>query len=66
MNKLQGYRVWIGIASTIIGVTGLAQFITPAQFTEVADLIFKLFGILMMVYGNIKSHQKIEELGGYK
>ena len=65
-NKLKGYRVWIGIGAMIIGATGLANYITPDDFEKLVSLIFEIAGMLIAVYGNIKAHQKIKELGGYK
>lgn len=66
MKKLESFKTWIGIGATIIGITGLAQFITPENFEKLVNAIFTIAGILVTVYGNYKSHQKIEELGGYK
>lgn len=66
MKKFEGLRVWIGLAATVIGMTGLANYITPVQFQTLADLLLQVAGILVAVYGNIKAHQEINKLGGYR
>ena len=62
MNILEGYKTWIGIAVTIIGLTGLAKFITPEQFQTAVNEIADVVGIALTVYGNYQAHKKIKEL----
>ena len=62
---MQGYKTWIGIIITIMGVFGLGYLVTGDQLAQVVDSALKIFGILMTIYGNYKAHQEIKELKSY-
>ena len=53
---LKGYKTWVGIVITILGVAGVSKYVTPDQMNEVADIIIKLVGIGITIYGNYDSH----------
>lgn len=59
---LNGYKTYIGLALTILGVCGLGYLITPSQAGDLVDSVLKIVGIVLSVYGNYKAHQKIETL----
>lgn len=59
---LDGKRTWIGLAVTIIGVTGLSKYIAPDQATALLDALFQVVGIAIAIIGNAKAQGKITEL----
>lgn len=59
---LQGYRTYIGIVITILGMTGAAKIVTTDQMSQLADLIIQIIGIAVTIYGSYKAHQKIKEI----
>ena len=62
MEILQGYKTWIGLVITILGMTGVANLVTTDQMSQLADLILQIAGLVVAVYGNYKAHQKISDL----
>ncbi len=62
MEILQGYKTWIGLVITILGMTGVAKLVTTDQMSQLADLIMQIAGLVIAVYGNYKAHQKIDKL----
>ncbi len=62
MEILQGYKTWIGLVMTILGFVGVFKFVTQEQVAQLFDLIFQIAGLVVAIYGNHKSHQRIGEL----
>lgn len=61
---MEGYKTYAGIIITILGAIGIADKLGGTeQLSSLVDGIFQVIGIVLAIYGNIKSHQKIETLG---
>lgn len=58
---LSGYKTWIGIVITIVGMTGISKFVTSDQLNEIVDLVAKLVGIGIAIYGNWDAHKRLKE-----
>ena len=50
-HLLEGKKTYIGIIVLGLGALGATQFITAAEVAETYDLILKLAGIVIAVYG---------------
>jgi len=50
---LAGRKTFIGIAITVIGMTGLAAFITPVEFEVLVNSIIEIVGVVIAVYGRV-------------
>lgn len=61
---MEGYKTWIGLIVTVMGMLGLGYLVSADQIAQFIDLILKVVGIAMAVYGNYKAHQKIAQLKG--
>lgn len=61
---LEGYKTWIGLAVTVLGMFGLGYLVTGAQLADVVDAVLKIAGVAIAVYGNYQAHKKIAELKG--
>lgn len=61
---LQGYKTWIGLVITILGAIGVFAKLglTEDEVAKIIDAIVQLAGLILVAYGNYKSHQKINEL----
>ena len=62
---MQGYKTWIGILVTVLGLIGFGDIVSADQLADVIDAVLKIVGIAVTVYGNIKAHSQIKMLGGY-
>ena len=58
---LNGYKTWLGIVITIVGMTGISKFVTSYQLNEIVDLVAKLIGIGIAIYGNWDAHKRLKE-----
>lgn len=64
LKSIEGARTYIGIIVTILGTIGIAEKVGGTeQLNGLVDAIFQVIGIVLSLYGNYKSHQKIEVLG---
>lgn len=59
---MEGYKTYIGLLITVLGLFGLGYVVSADQLGVVIDSTLKIIGVVMAVYGNIKSHQKIAQL----
>jgi hypothetical protein len=59
---LQGYKTYLGILITVIGVTGLSKYVTGDQISQIADAVEKIAGIALAIYGNYDAHRRLQEL----
>jgi len=57
-----GYKTYIGLVISILGLFGLGDLITADQLGQVIDLVLQLVGTLIAIYGNFKAHKKIDKL----
>lgn len=62
LTKLSGYKTYIGIAVTIIGMSGVSKYITPDQVSVILNGLFDIIGILITIIGAIHKDIKIENL----
>jgi len=53
MKSLQGYKTYIGLAITLLGVLGLGGIISSDELTEIVDGVLQIAGIAIAVYGRI-------------
>lgn len=51
LQILEGKKTYIGIVVTIVGMTGLARFISDGEVTTVLNSIFEVVGVVVAVYG---------------
>lgn len=56
---LNGYKTYIGIVVTVLGMVGAGYLITADQLGQLIDLVLKIAGIIIAVYGNYKAHKQI-------
>jgi hypothetical protein len=60
---MQGYKTWTGLIVTLLGYAGLAQYFGGVdEATKFVDSLLQLIGMVIAIYGNYKSHQRIAEL----
>lgn len=52
-NFLQGKKTYISLAVALIGVFGLASYVTPTEATELINSIITVIGIVGAVYGRV-------------
>jgi hypothetical protein len=57
---LQGYKTWLGLLITVIGVTGISKYVTGDQIAQVADAAEKIVGIALAIYGNFQVHKRLD------
>lgn len=50
---MEGRKTYTGLVIALIGVFGLAAYITPAEAGEAMNHVFELVGIAMAVYGRV-------------
>jgi hypothetical protein len=56
--KLDGYKTFIGIAVSFLGLMGFGDIISEGEATELINLSMQLVGLLMAVYGRLVAHKK--------
>jgi len=56
-NILKGKKTFIGIAVTVIGMTGLAAYITPVEFELLINSVLEVVGVVLAVYGRIVANK---------
>ena len=49
---LQGYKTWIGLALTLLGLTGVYKYVTQDQIAQLLDLASQIIGLAVAIYGN--------------
>ena len=62
---MEGKKVWVGLLVITLGWLGAGEIVSSDQVAQAIDLIFQGVGLIVAIYGNIRSHSKIKELGGY-
>ena len=52
MSKfLSGKKTYLGLAVALIGVFGLAKYISPDEATAIINGVFEIVGIVFAIYG---------------
>lgn len=60
MKGLEGRKTYLGLIIALIGVFGLAKYITPEEATLVVNHIFEIVGIAIALYGRIVTKPKAQ------
>jgi len=58
---MTGYKTYVGIIVTIVGMTGLAKYVSSEQLTVVLNNVFEIAGIVMTIVGAIHKDIRISE-----
>jgi hypothetical protein len=58
---LQGYKTWIGIVLTLLGFTGVYEYVTQDQVAQLLDLASQIIGLGLFIYGNYDAHKRLKE-----
>lgn len=61
IEKVNGFKTYIGVITTIVGMTGLAKYITPEQATAIASQSLEIAGIILTVIGAFHKDMKIAD-----
>ena len=56
---MTGYKTYVGIIVTIVGMTGLSKYITSDQLTVVLNNTFEIAGIVLTIVGAIHKDIRI-------
>ncbi len=62
LEKINGYKTYIGLVVTIVGLTGLSKNVTSEQLSTILNGVFEIVGILITIIGAIHKDVKISEL----
>jgi phage-related protein len=62
LNKINGYKTYIGLIITIAGLTGLSKYVTSEQLSVVLNGVFEIIGVLITIIGAIHKDVKIANL----
>jgi hypothetical protein len=61
LEAINGWKTYIGIIVTIIGMTGAAKYVTPDQATALVTGILDIAGIVMTIIGAVHKDIKIAD-----
>ena len=50
---LEGKKTYIGLVVALVGVFGLASYVSPAEATELINNLFSIVGICFAIYGRV-------------
>lgn len=56
---LEGKKTFLGLAIALMGVFGLARFVSPEETTTIVNNLFEVVGIALAIYGRIKARPKV-------
>ena len=58
---LQGYKTYIGLIITLLGVIGFYEKtgISSEQAGQILDSLFQIVGLLISAYGNYDVHKRL-------
>jgi hypothetical protein len=55
---LKGYKTYIGIGISLLGVLGFGDVISEGEAVEIVDLAMQLVGLVIAVYGRFAAKLK--------
>lgn len=58
---MNGYKTYVGVLVTILGMTGAAKYISSEQLTVVLSNVFEIVGIVITIVGAVHKDIKIED-----
>lgn len=61
LEAINGYKTYIGIVITLIGMTGISKYVTEGQLTIILNGIFDIAGIVVTIIGALHKDFKIDE-----
>ena len=61
---MQGYKTWIGLILTMLGVFGVFEKIgiSKDQINQILDGAVQLVGLIVTAYGNYDAHKRLQKL----
>lgn len=54
MEKLKGYRTYLGLAIIVLGWLGLGDLVSETELSTGINSAIELFGIIMAIYGRVR------------
>lgn len=58
MKALQGFKTYIGLAVTVLGIFGFGSLVSEEELGRSVDLVMELVGIALAVYGRFVAKPK--------
>lgn len=62
ISRINGFKSYIGLIITMIGMTGLAKDFTSDELGMILNAIFDIVGLVLLIVGIIHKDIKISDL----